>query len=105
MDGPGRFVSAGGLIIACEADRTGNACLALRPERLALTAASEMDNNFAGTVEFISYLGSQVDLHVRLSPKERIIVQVQNRPEQSLPDIGEQVRIGWSKSTGHVFQS
>jgi putative spermidine/putrescine transport system ATP-binding protein len=106
MDGPGRFVSAGGLTIACEADGTGHACLALRPERLALTAAaSAMDNNFAGTVEFISYLGSQVDLHVRLSPKERIIVQVQNRPEQSLPDIGEQVRIGWSKSTGHVFQS
>ena len=106
MDGPGRFVSAGGLIIACEADGTGHACLALRPERLALTgAASGIDNNFAGTVEFISYLGSQVDLHVRLSPKERIIVQVQNRPEQSLPAIGEQVQIGWSKSTGHVFQS
>ena len=105
MDGPGRFVSAGGLVIACEANGTGNACLALRPERLALTAASTMDNNFAGTVEFISYLGSQVDLHVRLSQKERIIVQVQNRPEQSLPDIGAQVRISWSKSTGHVFQS
>ena len=104
MDGSGRFVSAGGLIIACEGAGTGSACLALRPERLALTAAT-MDNSFAGTVEFISYLGSQVDLHVRLSPKERIIVQVQNRPEQSLPDIGEQVRIGWSKSTGHVFQS
>ncbi len=104
MDGPGRFVSAGGLVIACEAAGTGHAGLALRPERLALTAAA-MDNSFAGTVEFISYLGSQVDLHVRLSPKERIIVQVQNRPEQSLPDIGEQVQIGWSKSTGHVFQS
>src|SRR6201995_1433337 len=67
MDGPGRFISAGGLTIACEAGGTGSACLALRPERLALTAASTMDNNFAGTVEFISYLGSQVDLHVRLS--------------------------------------
>ncbi len=105
MDGPGRFVSAGGLIIACEGAGTGSACLALRPERLGADARLTMDNSFAGTVEFISYLGSQVDLHVRLSPKERIIVQVQNRPEQSLPDIGEQVRIGWSKSTGHVFQS
>ena len=58
-----------------------------------------------GAVEFISYLGSQVDLHVRLSPKERVIVQIQNRPEQPLPVIGEQVHIGWSKSTGRVFQS
>jgi putative spermidine/putrescine transport system ATP-binding protein len=64
-----------------------------------------MDNCFPGTVEFISYLGSQVDLHVRLSPKERVIVQIQNRPEQPLPVIGEQVHIGWSKSTGRVFQS
>jgi putative spermidine/putrescine transport system ATP-binding protein len=56
-------------------------------------------------VEFISYLGSQVDLHVRLSPKERVVVQIQNRPEQPLPVIGEQVHIGWSRSTGRVFQS
>jgi putative spermidine/putrescine transport system ATP-binding protein len=56
-------------------------------------------------VEFISYLGSQVDLHVRLSPNERVIVQIQNRPEQPLPVIGEQVHVGWSKSTGRVFPS
>ena len=106
MDGPGRFVSAGGLVVACEASGAGTASLALRPERLALTtAAASMDNSFPGAVEFISYLGSQVDLHVRLSPKERVIVQIQNRPEQPLPVVGEQVRIGWSKSTGRVFQS
>jgi putative spermidine/putrescine transport system ATP-binding protein len=107
MDGPGRFVSAGGLVVACEGTGTGSASLALRPERLALVTAavSGVDNSFPGAVEFISYLGSQVDLHVRLSPKERVIVQIQNRPEQPLPVIGEAVRIGWSKSTGHVFQS
>jgi putative spermidine/putrescine transport system ATP-binding protein len=107
MDGPGRFVSAGGLVVACEGTGAGSASLALRPERLALTTAatSAMDNHFPGTVEFISYLGSQVDLHVRLSALERVIVQIQNRPEQPLPVIGEHVHIGWSKSTGRVFQS
>ena len=107
MDGPGRFVSAGGLAVACEAGGTGSASLALRPERLALTtaAAPSLDNSFPGAVEFISYLGSQVDLHVRLSPNDRVIVQIQNRPEQPLPVIGEQVHIGWSKSTGRVFPS
>jgi putative spermidine/putrescine transport system ATP-binding protein len=34
-----------------------------------------------------------------------VIVQIQNRPEQPLPAIGEQVRVGWSKSTGRVFPS
>ena len=107
MDGAGRFVSAGGLVVASEGTGTGPASLALRPERLALmsNAAPAMDNNFPGSVEFISYLGSQVDLHVRLSPQERVIVQIQNRPEQPLPAIGEQVRVGWSKSTGRVFAS
>jgi len=105
MEAPGRFVSDGGLVIASEGHGTGHASLALRPERLALMAAHSppMDNSFPGTVEFISYLGSQVDLHVRLSPKERVIVQIQNRPEQPLPAIGEAVRVGWSKATGRVF--
>jgi putative spermidine/putrescine transport system ATP-binding protein len=107
MDSPGHFLSDGGLVIACEGAAIGHASLALRPERLALMAATApaMDNSFPGALEFISYLGSQVDLHVRLSPLERVIVQIQNRPEQPLPAIGEQVRIGWSKSTGRVFPS
>src|SRR5436853_7645099 len=69
MDGAGRFISAGGLTVACDAAGTGDASLALRPERLALVngATPVPDNSFPGTVEFISYLGSQVDLHVRLS--------------------------------------
>ncbi len=99
-------------MIACDATGagqivSGQASLALRPERLALLngAAPTMENSFAGTVEFISYLGSQVDLHVRLSPKERVIVQLPNRGEQPLPVIGEQVQVGWSKSTGRVFPS
>jgi len=107
MEAPGRFVSKGGLVVACEGTGSGDASLALRPERLALMTgtARAMDNSFPGAVEFISYLGSQVDLHVRLSPMERVVVQIQNRPEQPLPVIGDQVRIGWSKSTGRVFQS
>jgi len=107
IDGPDRFVSAGGLVIACEASGSGSAALALRPERLALLngAAQTFDNSFSGAVEFISYLGSQVDLHVRLSPQERVIVQIQNRPDRPLPGLGEQVRVGWSKSTGRVFPS
>jgi putative spermidine/putrescine transport system ATP-binding protein len=107
MDGAGRFVSAGGLVVACDGGGSGQASLALRPERLALlsTSTPATDNSFPGTVEFISYLGSQVDLHVRLSPLERVIVQIQNRPDRPLPAIGERVQVGWSKSTGRVFPS
>src|SRR5580765_4960733 len=39
MDGPGRFVSAGGLVVACEGSGSGSASLARRRERLALKSA------------------------------------------------------------------
>ncbi len=106
IEAPGRFVSAGGLAIACDpAAPAGTATIALRPERMALQsgAAGPFDNSFQGNVEFVSYLGAMVDIHVRLSPKERVIVQVANRPEQPLPNLGETVSIGWSRSTGRVF--
>ena len=39
MDGPGRFVSAGGLIVACDRPAPATPRSRLRPERLALLAA------------------------------------------------------------------
>jgi putative spermidine/putrescine transport system ATP-binding protein len=105
IEAPGKFVSAGGLSIACPPAPTGKATLALRPERLALTdpASPAMDNSFPGVVEFISYLGAMLDLHVRLSPAERVIVQVPNRPDAALPAIGSTVRVGWTTATARVF--
>jgi putative spermidine/putrescine transport system ATP-binding protein len=104
VEGAGRFVSEGGLTIACTAEKTGSATLALRPERLALARdGAAADNAFTGQVEFVSYLGAMVDVHVRLSPKERVIVQVANRPEQPLPALGETVTLAWSRTTARVF--
>jgi putative spermidine/putrescine transport system ATP-binding protein len=107
VESAGRFVSAGGLAIACDAGAaSGKTSLALRPERMALLAdgGTALDNTFAGTVEFVSYLGAQVDVHVRLTPSERVIVQVPNRPDQPLPSVGAPVRVGWSRGTGRVFE-
>src|SRR5262245_17587505 len=81
IEAPGRFRSSGGLALACNGTLTGPATLALRPERIAVSAAPQasMDNSLPGVVEFVSYLGATIDMHVRLSPKERVIVQVSNR--------------------------
>ena len=105
VETPGRFVSEGGLAIACEATSAGKASLALRPERVALlpAGATSMDNTFDGVVEFVSYLGAQLDAHVRLSPNERVVVQMPNRPDQQPPAVGDAVRIGWGRATGRVF--
>jgi putative spermidine/putrescine transport system ATP-binding protein len=104
VEAPGRFRSDGGLSIACEAEVAGPASLALRPERIALVAGGDApDNAFSGTVEFVSYLGAQIDIHVRLNTTERAVVQVPNRPDRPLPAIGEDVMIGWERETGRVF--
>ena len=93
IEAPGRFRTAGGLLIRCEDDLAPGelGLLALRPERLALANAPlpGMDNSLSGTVEFVSYLGAQLDLHVRLSERELVIVQMPNRAQASLPAIGE----------------
>jgi len=101
----GRFVSAGGLAIACGDGSAGKATLALRPERVVLVnaGAAQTDNQFDGKVEFLSYLGAAIDLHVRVSPAERIIVQMPNNPEKAPPAIGETVRLGWNRDTARVF--
>ncbi len=104
VEAPGRFVSEGGLALACEADSLGPASLALRPERIALLGRdTTLDNTFEGMVEFVSYLGAQVDVHVRLTDKERAVVQIANHPDRAPPVVGERVRIGWTRATAHVF--
>ncbi len=104
LEAPGRFVSAGGLSIACNSDVTGPASLALRPERIALVGpVAPPVNAFPGVVEFVSYLGAQVDIHVRLNAQERAVVQMPNRPDRPLPSLGKNVTIGWGRETGIIF--
>jgi len=105
IEAPGRFRSRGGLSLACTAATPGPATLALRPERILLEAAPQaaVDNNLPGVVEFVSYLGATVDMHVRISPKERVVVQIPNRAGQSVPKVGQQVHVAWLAANGIVF--
>jgi len=105
IEAPGRFRSAGGLAIACKAAATGPATLALRPERIVLASDPQgsMDNNLAGVVEFVTYLGATVDMHVRISPKERVIVQVANQGSGRIPRVGGRIYVAWAAEGSIVF--
>src|SRR5271168_2586736 len=100
MEAPGRFRTGGGIAILC-ADPTpgitGRAVLALRPERVtvAADAPANTDNCVPGEVEFVSYLGGLLDVHIRLAPEDRLIAQVQNQEHYTAPQIGDQVYVGW----------
>jgi putative spermidine/putrescine transport system ATP-binding protein len=105
VEAPGRFRTGGGLAIACVGGRPGPATLSLRPERLAIDAAGQagLDNSLTGTVEFVSYLGALTDIHVRLSPSDRLVVQIANREGGFSPEVGQPVHVGWPASAGQVF--
>jgi len=107
MASGGRFVSKGGLAIACNAAGTvtGPATMALRPERVhvAPKPLAGLDNTMVGEVEFVSYLGAMLDVHVRVSPSERIVAQMPNRPDIFAPNVGDRVHVGWTADATSVF--
>jgi putative spermidine/putrescine transport system ATP-binding protein len=105
VEAPGRFRTEGGLAIACSGGSQGPATLSLRPERLEIDPAKQarLDNSLAGTVEFVSYLGALTDIHVRLSPSDRLVVQIANREGGFSPEVGQPVHVGWAASAGQVF--
>ncbi len=98
---PGEFQTAGGLTLQCRDGVPGAAARGLRPERLSL-AAQGMDNRLPGKVEFVSYLGDVLELHVRLSPADRVVVQLPNRGDAP-PAVGDAVEVGWHRDAGMVF--
>jgi len=105
VEAPGRFRTDGGLGLAIVGDTTGKAALSLRPERLEIAPGPlpGLDNDLSGTVEFVSYLGAQIDIHVRLSPADRLVVQTANRAGGFAPEVGQTVHVGWQASAGQVF--
>ena len=108
IEAPGRFRTDGGLSLACAGGTPGRAALALRPERVEIAPSasgnsSGLDNSLSGTVEFVSYLGALIDIHVRLSPQDRLVVQIANRDGGFAPDVGQPVQVGWPAAAGLVF--
>jgi putative spermidine/putrescine transport system ATP-binding protein len=105
IEAPGRFRSAGGVALRCNGTQVGAATLALRPERMsvATTARVGMDNDVPGVVEFVSYLGAMVEVHVRISSQERVIVQVPSGGALAAVRVGEKVHVAWSAEQAIVF--
>jgi putative spermidine/putrescine transport system ATP-binding protein len=44
-----------------------------------------------------------IDIHVRLSPSDRLVVQIANREGGFTPEVGQPVHVGWPASAGQVF--
>jgi putative spermidine/putrescine transport system ATP-binding protein len=99
-----RLMTGGGLEIRCSKRIIGGAVVALRPERVIIANGpiETADNSFPGEVEFVSYMGGLIDIHVRLSDVDRVIAQVPNHDGSILPLVGDRVYVGWS-ATAAIF--
>jgi putative spermidine/putrescine transport system ATP-binding protein len=99
-----RLVSKSGLDIRCASRVPGDAVMALRPERVFIAdkALDDTDNSFPGEVEFVSYMGGLIDIHVKLSDTDRVIAQIPNHDGYALPKVGDRIHVGWS-ATSAVF--
>jgi putative spermidine/putrescine transport system ATP-binding protein len=97
----GRLVSDGGLSIRCDRHLSGDAVLALRPERVAVSAEplAAKDNCFPGEVEFVSYMGGLIDIHIKLTDRDRVVAQIANHEGSTLPKVGDRVHVGWSAAS------
>ena len=101
---PGSFETAGGLKIACAGGTAGPGVIAVRPERLALgSSAAGLENRLPGRVEFVSYLGASIDVHVRVSPADRVVASQPNRADGSVPKEGDKIDVGWPAQAAVVF--
>jgi len=102
--GPGWFETEGGLRIACAGSAPGHAAIAVRPERLALgPGVANFDNRLPGTVEFVSYLGASIDVHVRVSSAERMVISQPNRFDGLVPKEGDSIVVGWPSEAAVVL--
>ena len=102
---PGNFRSNDGLHFLVEdSGFIGLGSLTLRPEQLTLGAGSEaMDNRFLGRVEYTSFLGPAIDVHLLIGESTRVVVQFANRDGGHEPNKDDQLWIGWAKTTGLVY--
>jgi hypothetical protein len=44
-----------------------------------------------------------LELRVRLSPADRVVLQLPNRGSATALNVGDAVKVGWSRDAGMVF--
>jgi len=106
VEAPGLFRSESGLAIRCRQSAAANGrMLALRPERLSLSThpVAGADNCLPGTVEFASYLGGILEYYVRLTPRDRLMVQLPNKLADSAHAIGDPIHLYWPAQASLVL--
>jgi len=86
--------------------RSGPATVAVRPEKIRITSTRpEGRNAFEGRVELVTYVGTDSDHRVRLTPEAVVRVRVQNQAAGagSSAAVGDRVWVSWPAEASRVL--
>jgi putative spermidine/putrescine transport system ATP-binding protein len=78
VESPGRFVTEKNIALVIEGSDTSTKQIGVRPERVAISAEPVGPNALSGVVDSSVYLGSLIDVRVRLATGEIISCQLSN---------------------------
>lgn len=92
----GKFITANGHQIAVDGADLQVKKIGVRPERIALTADSQGLNVLSGVIDTAIYLGSIIDVRLRLDSGESISAQIANRGDDLTQRVKEGARINAS---------
>lgn len=78
VESPGRFVTEKNIALVIEGSDTSTKQIGVRPERIAISAEPVGPNALSGVVDSSVYLGSLIDVRVRLATGEIVSCQLSN---------------------------
>ena len=93
LENNGGTVKALPVNIAGEGKKT---TLSLRPERVEVNPASDVDNTFDAKVEELIYLGDHIRTRVRVCGNDEFVIKIPNAHGHARINKGDTVKVGWA---------
>ncbi len=91
----GREIEAEKVNVSAAGDKT---LLSLRPERVEINPAGDMDDILDGTIEELIYLGDHIRVRMNVAGNDQFIAKVRNRGEKRDLAEGQTIKVGWSST-------
>jgi putative spermidine/putrescine transport system ATP-binding protein len=102
----GIFRTAGGISIAVPRGTkiSGEAVVGVRPERMRITTENDgLPNAFPGTIEFVTYFGTRIEVLIALESGEKVLVHA---PVDTVaPDVGARRFVTWTPENSLLLRA
>ncbi len=109
VEAPGVFRTHGGTMIRFADEQRRGELLAVRPERISVSPVDEpvdgKANSFGATVDLVTFLGSVIEVRMRLDDGAGLVARIPNAEVLWRPKPGGRVTVGWSAAASRVLEA